>query len=139
MRETDNDVLVDNLEKCSWPSTSSDFNGVTVGGEWLFGLGRQLDAGLGSGLLFEERAQRLQGPDQRERRRDRAGSQAAHRAVHGDGPVPAARPRGGVQPYIGAGVGVFAWRYSETGEFVDFTDGSIFRDSFSAAARRRGR
>ena len=26
-----------------------------------------------------------------------------------------------IQPYIGGGVGVFAWRYSETGEFVDFT------------------
>ena len=24
-----------------------------------------------------------------------------------------------IQPYIGAGVGVYRWRYSETGEFVD--------------------
>lgn len=35
-----------------------------------------------------------------------------------------------VQPYVGVGLGMNFWRYSETGEFVDFTDDSIFRDSF---------
>jgi hypothetical protein len=35
-----------------------------------------------------------------------------------------------VQPYVGVGLGVNFWRYSETGEFVDFTDDSTFRDSF---------
>jgi hypothetical protein len=35
----------------------------------------------------------------------------------------------GIEPYIGGGVGVFGWRYSETGEFLA-TDGSIFRENF---------
>ena len=32
-------------------------------------------------------------------------------------------PRGGrdgLQPYLGVGVGIFRWRYTETGDFVDF-------------------
>ena len=37
-----------------------------------------------------------------------------------------------IQPYIGIGAGILNWRYSETGEFVDFSDNSIFRDAFVA-------
>jgi len=33
------------------------------------------------------------------------------------------------QPYVGGGLGVYFWRYSETGEFLA-TDESIFSDSF---------
>ena len=40
--------------------------------------------------------------------------------------------RGSVQPYVGAGIGAFNWRYSETGEFVDFSDYSIFRARYVA-------
>jgi outer membrane protein W len=35
-----------------------------------------------------------------------------------------------LQPYVGAGLGVHFWRYAETGEFVDFSDDSTFRDNF---------
>jgi hypothetical protein len=38
--------------------------------------------------------------------------------------------RRSVQPYVSAGAAVNFWRYSETGEFVDFTDDSIYRASF---------
>ena len=43
-----------------------------------------------------------------------------------------------VQPYLGGGVGFFAYRYSETGDFVDFTDRSVFRDSFTASGTTAG-
>lgn len=44
-----------------------------------------------------------------------------------------------VQPYFGAGVGIFNWRYSEAGEFIDFgNDGEIFRDQFVASGNRAG-
>ena len=43
-----------------------------------------------------------------------------------------------VQPYLGAGVGVFSWRYSEAGEFVDFADGSVFRDRFVGSGATAG-
>ena len=37
-----------------------------------------------------------------------------------------------VEPYIGGGIGIFNWRYSEIGEFVDFSDGTIFREQYKA-------
>jgi hypothetical protein len=42
-----------------------------------------------------------------------------------------------VQPYFGAGLGLFNWRYSETGEFID-VDGIIFRDSFVDSGTETG-
>jgi hypothetical protein len=45
------------------------------------------------------------------------------------------------QPYIGAGLGLINWRYSEFGEFADFTDGTppiVFEDSFVASGTKAG-
>ena len=33
--------------------------------------------------------------------------------------LPLGRHHYGVEPYIGGGIGVFGWRYSESGQFVD--------------------
>ena len=38
-----------------------------------------------------------------------------------------------MQPYFGVGVGLFDWRYSEFGEFIDFDTFDIFREQFSAS------
>jgi hypothetical protein len=43
----------------------------------------------------------------------------------------AGRPSG-VQPYFGAGLAALRYRYSESGEFVDFTDFSTFRNRYVA-------
>ena len=43
----------------------------------------------------------------------------------------------GIEPYIGAGVGVFNYRYSETGQFLA-TDGSIFRGNFIGSGTATG-
>ncbi len=41
--------------------------------------------------------------------------------------------RGGpFEPYVGGGVGFTFWRYSETGEFVDSSDGTIFGETYEA-------
>jgi hypothetical protein len=37
-----------------------------------------------------------------------------------------------VQPYVGAGVALLSWRYSEVGQFVDLTDDTIFNARFVA-------
>jgi len=37
-----------------------------------------------------------------------------------------------VQPYVGAGGGVLFWEFSQSGDFVDFQDFSVFPDTFSA-------
>ena len=29
--------------------------------------------------------------------------------------------QGAFQPYLGGGIGIYNWRYSETGDFIDFT------------------
>ena len=43
-----------------------------------------------------------------------------------------------VQPYAGAGVGFFNWRYSEVGEFIDFNTFDVFRDRFVATGNDVG-
>lgn len=43
-----------------------------------------------------------------------------------------------IVPYVGGGVGVFAWRYSEAGQFVDFTDNSIFQNAYVASGAAVG-
>jgi hypothetical protein len=39
---------------------------------------------------------------------------------------------GGFQPYVGVGVGGLRWRYTESGEFVDYSDYSVFRARYIA-------
>jgi hypothetical protein len=39
---------------------------------------------------------------------------------------------GPVEPYVGGGVSFINWRYSESGEFVDSSDDSIFRETYKA-------
>ena len=46
--------------------------------------------------------------------------------------------RSTVQPYAGAGVGLFNWRYSEVGEFIDFNTFDVFRDRFVATGNDLG-
>ena len=63
---------------------------------------------------------------------DRAGAEAPGRP--GDR-RPCASSRSAAtasQPYIGGGIGAFNWRYSESGEFVDTSDDSIFRNTYVA-------
>jgi hypothetical protein len=122
------DVLVNNLSVFAFEI--EDFHGFTFGGEWLIGLGEQLDAGLGIGYY------RNTVPSVYADVVNASGAEIEQdfklRIVPFTATVrflPLGR-RAAVQPYIGGGVGVFAWRYSETGEFVDFRDYAIFRDSY---------
>lgn len=45
-----------------------------------------------------------------------------------------------VQPYFGAGLGIINWRYSESGDFVDFGSANrrVFRGSFVAEGNETG-
>jgi opacity protein-like surface antigen len=124
----ENDVLWRNLDFLAFDL--EDFNHAIVGGEYLFGIGDHIEAGAGVGYY-----QRTVPSIYRDFV-DRDGSEIEQdlklRVVPFTATVrffPASR-RGMVQPYLGAGVGVLAWRYSESGEFIDFTDRSIFRATF---------
>ncbi len=116
----------------------NDFNGASIGGEWLFPVGRYIEAG--AGLSFTRRTvpsfyTRLVNPD-----RSNINQDLRLRMV------PAAftfrlLPLGqdhGFQPYVGGGLDVIAWRYSESGQFVDTSDRTVFNNSYVASGTQTG-
>jgi hypothetical protein len=112
------DITVNNLNFLSYDRNPLGPT-AAFGGEWEFPLISHLDASLGLGITSKS-----------------VGSFYTN-LVNADGsnipqtvslrivpftalvrflPLPRDAP---IQPYIGGGIGVFAWRYSETGEFLD--------------------
>jgi len=118
----------------------SEFNGATVGGEWLVPLGEYFEGG--AGLAFSRRTVHSVYQDFVDDDGSEIDQDLRLRIV----PIAftiRVLPLGQasrVQPYFGAGLGVFAWRYSESGEFVDFgtRQPTIFRDSFVASGSETG-
>ena len=116
----------------------NDFNSVTVGGEWLVGLGNNFEAGLGVGYYgktvptVNALLTNANGSEIEEDLRLRVVPFTATVRF-----LPLGR-RGGIQPYVGAGVGVFAWKYSESGQFVDSSDSSIFSGTFQGSGTATG-
>jgi hypothetical protein len=105
-----------------------DFNGASVGGEWLFPLARHVEGGIG--VSYSKRTvptiyQDFEDPDGTEIDSDMSlrivPLSFTLRLIPTD-------PRSPVQPYVGAGVGLFSWRYSEIGEFIDFNAGDEIFD-----------
>jgi len=48
-------------------------------------------------------------------------------------------PSSPVQVYFGGGLSVIPWRYTETGDFIDFNNnGDVFRDQFEASGTETG-
>jgi opacity protein-like surface antigen len=132
----DDDVLLANLNDLAFEV--GDFNGWTFGGEWLFGVSRFIETGVGVGYF-----QRTVPSVYRDFVNDN-GSEIAQdlklRIVPFSATIrflPVGRG-GAVEPYIGGGIGFFNWRYSESGEFVDFSDGSIFREQYKASGTAVG-
>lgn len=114
-----------------------DFNGATFGGEWLIGINDYLEAGVGAG--FYQRSVpsvylNVINNNGREIEQELKLRIIPLTATVRFLPV----GRGAVEPYVGVGVGVFNWRYSEVGEFVDPSDRSIFADRFTASGTSVG-
>lgn len=115
-----------------------EMSGAALGAEWLVPIGEYLEAG--AGLSFTRRTV----PSVYTNFVDTDGSEIAQKLRLRT--VPAAftfrvLPLGqssGFQPYVGGGLGVINWRYSESGEFVDFRDRSIFRNAYVASGTRTG-
>lgn len=132
----DDDVLVNNLDFLVFDV--KDFNTGIVTGEFAVGLGRYLEAGVGVGYS------RRTVPSVYADYVDRDGTEIDQDLKLRTAPVTGIVrffPTGryiGVQPYVGAGIAIVSWRYSETGEFVDFADNSIFRGSFSDKGNATG-
>ena len=133
---TDGDVLWEDLSSLAFEV--NDFNFVTFGGEYTFDIGEFLE--VGAGLNYYQRT-----------------VPSVYRSVtHADGSeieqdlklriipltgtlkfLPLGRSSA-LQPYVGGGIGLFNWRYSETGEFVDFRDDSIFSERYVASGNSVG-
>jgi opacity protein-like surface antigen len=132
----DGDVLFVDLDSLVFEV--KDFNSVTFGGEWLFGVSDYLEAGLGAG--FYQRTvpsvyRNFTHSDDSEIEQDLKLRIVPLTATVRFLPL----GRGSVQPYVGAGIGLFNWRYSETGEFVDFDEGGvIFRNRYVAKGNAVG-
>jgi hypothetical protein len=122
-----NDVLVNNLDFLAF--NIKDFSGATVGAEWLTSLGDKFEAGLGTG--YYARTVPTVYLDFVNNNGTEIEQDIKLRVVPFTATV-RFLPMGhgnGIEPYIGGGVGVLAWRYSETGQFLA-TDSSIFRGNF---------
>ena len=121
------DVLVNNLDFLAF--NIKDFNGATFGAEWLASLGKNFEAGLGTGYYARTVPTvyldfvNLNGTEIEQDIKLRVVPFTATIRF-----LPLGH-HNGIEPYIGGGVGVLAWRYSETGEFLA-TDSSIFRGNF---------
>jgi outer membrane protein W len=135
---TTNDVLVNNLVQVPLVFNIGDFHSFAFGADYLVGFGNNFEAGLGVG--FHQRSV----PSVYEDVINSDGSEIEQtlklRVIPFNATVrflPLGR-HSAVEPYVGVGVGVFTWRYSETGQWVDRRDNSIFRDSFSGSGSTTG-
>jgi outer membrane protein W len=128
------DVLVNNLDFLAF--NVKDFSGPSVGAEWLAALGDKFEAGLGVG--FYQRSTPAVYYDFVNANGSDIEQDIKLRVVPFTATV-RFLPLGhsGIEPYIGAGVGVFKWRYSETGQFLA-TDQTIFRDTFVGKGNATG-
>lgn len=134
----DGDALVANRDVYLFDF--SDFNSASLGAEYLVGFGDFFEAGAGMGwtsrtvdTIYDDFVR----PDGSE-----IDQQLKLRIV----PITATvriLPFGrytAVQPYVGGGIGIYNWRYSETGDFIDFSQPGrpIFRDSYAASGTAVG-
>lgn len=116
-----------------------DFTSGTIGGEWLIPFGQFVEGG--AGIAFSRRTV----PTVYEDYVDSDGTEVEQDLRLRIMPLSftlRVLPMGqanALQPYFGAGIGIFNWRYSEAGEFIDFGAGRvIFRDQFVADGNRTG-
>lgn len=133
-----NDVLVNDLDFLIFEL--KDFDGPAVGADWLIGFGNYLEGGLGVGWYSRtspavyRRYQNLDGSEIEQKLKLRVIPLTATIRV-----LPLGR-RVGFQPYLGVGAGVMRYRYSESGQFIDFSDPNrtIFNDTFIGTGTATG-
>jgi hypothetical protein len=130
------DVLLNNTDFLAFDI--GKFSGPTIGGEYMVGVGEFVDVGGGVGYYSQTVPSVYTdyvNSDGSEIRQDLGLRMVPFTATVRVMPFGRSAP---VQPYFGAGAAIINWRYSESGEFVDFTDGAIFRDTFKATGTSTG-
>lgn len=117
-----------------------EFNGATVGAEWLVPLGQFAEAG--AGLSFYRRTVPSVYTRYLDANRNEVDQNLRLRMVPVDltlRVVPLGQ-RSPFQPYFGAGLSLINWRYSEFGRFIDFNPEPdvTFTDEFIADGTSTG-
>jgi hypothetical protein len=132
------DALVEN--RSIYLFDFNDFNSASLGAEYLVDIGEYLEAGAGIGFtsrgvdtIYED-FERPDGSEIEQQLKLRIVPMSATVRV-----LPMGRG-GAFQPYVGGGIGIYNWRYSETGDFIDFSLAGrpIFRDSYTASGTSIG-
>ena len=132
----DGDVLVNDLTRLGLLFDLSDFHTAQFGGEYIVGLGNNFEAGLGIG--YQQKSVPSIYADVINSNGAEIEQTLKLRVIPFTATVRfLPLGHGSVQPYIGGGIGVFGWRYSETGEFVDPND-VIFRGNFVGSGAATG-
>ena len=131
----DDDTLVLGLPPLT--AEVGDLSGATFGGEYLFGVSDYLEGGIGVG--FHQRSvasiyRNVTYPGGAEIAQDLKLRTAPFTATIRFLPI----GRGSVEPYVGGGLALVNWRYSEIGDFVDFSDDSIFPGRYIADGNTLG-
>jgi hypothetical protein len=129
------DVLANNLDFLAF--NISDFTGPVFGGEYIAGIGRNFDAAFGVG--FYQHSVPTVYTDFVNSNGTEIQQTLKLRVVPFTATVrwlPMGHHKG-VEPYIGAGVGIFNYHYSETGQFLA-TDNSIFAGTFEGSGTTAG-
>jgi hypothetical protein len=115
-----------------------DFNNASFGGEWLIGIGNFLEGSVGIAYYTSRGV-----PSWSANFQNTNGSEITQTLRLRIVPITATvrflplGRSGVVEPYIGAGVGIFNWRYSEVGQFVA-SDQSIYTASYAATGTNAG-
>jgi len=134
----DGDVLVE--DRTFLVFNVDEFKSATVGAEWLFPIGNFVEGG--AGISFTRRSvptvytaftDNSGNEIEQELRLRRMPIDLTLRVL----PLSASSP---VQIYFGGGIALIPWRYSETGDFIDFNSSSrtVFRDSFVGTGTSTG-
>ena len=132
------DALVEN--RSLYLFDFDDFNSASLGAEYLFNIGEYLEVGGGIGYtsravdtIYEDYT-RPDGSEIEQTLKLRV------MPISLTGRVLILGRSGAFQPYVGGGIGIYNWRYSETGDFIDFTvpGRTIFRDSFAQSGTALG-
>jgi hypothetical protein len=133
----DVDVLLANHDFLTFDF--KDFNGATVGAEWLVPLGQFAEAG--AGLSFYRRTVPSVYTNYVDANLNEVDQNLRLRMIPIDLSVrlvPLGQ-RSPFQPYVGAGIGIVNWRYSEFGDFIDFNAGrTVFPAEFVADGTSTG-
>ena len=134
----DGDALVENRNLYLFEF--DDFNSASIGAEYLIGFGDYFEAGGGVGFtsrgvdtIYEDYV-RPDGTEIDQTLKLRIVPISATVRI-----LPLGRS-GVFQPYVGGGIGIYNWRYSETGDFIDFSvpGRTIFRESYTATGTSVG-